>query len=207
MNNFLVLVPSEIEAEAIKELNLDMYIIGIGLVEAILNSYKIFIEKKPKLVFLTGLAGAYPKSNLDIGNIVVATEEIWVDFGRKYKIHYTLPENLFNSNSVSFDKRWIKKTSSILNECGLYSFSGPLATVCAASYDFQRAEFIEKKYHVLAENMEGFGVAKVAFQFNVNLIEIRIISNLLSEPEKEWNFEKALFRLNETWKCLINNWK
>lgn len=208
MSKPLVLVPTSLEAEVLKEFPLDIHLIGVGPVEATISSYEIFLKKKPFLAFLTGFAGAYPKSDLEIGSVVVATCEKFVDLGRKYETHFTsLPEHLFPINYCSLNHSYTEKLIYILEIHGFSPQAGPLATVCAATFDIKRANFIEKKFQVLAENMEGFGVAYSAKKLKVNLLEIRVISNLLKEPEKEWKIEKASQVLREVWECILQNWK
>ena len=208
MNKFSVLVPSEYEARVLEDLDIDLNIIGVGIIKAALSSYEIFLKKKPKLAFLTGWAGAYPETDLDIGDIVIASEEIWVDFGRKYPSHYTpLPEKLKICNSLKLDSHYAEKLIYLLDLCGFNAVSGPIATVCASSYDVKRALFFKNKYEVLAENMEGFGVAMAAKKCKIPFLEIRIISNLLENPENEWNFNKAAEILREVWKCIAQVWK
>ena len=208
MPNYPVLVPSEFEAEVLKDLGLEIYITGVGVINAALSSFELFLVKKPRIAFLTGWAGAYPETGLKPGDIVIATEEIWVDSGRKYPTHYSpLPEKLGFCNSISFSSNLVEKTSLLLNTCGFEVVWGPLATVCAASYDIKRAAFFQKKYQVLAENMEGFGVAIAAKKAKVSLVEIRVISNLLNKPDEDWDFPTASKRLKEVWECLLRNWK
>lgn len=208
MSKLLVLVPSSLEAEILRELPLEVYIIGIGPVESAISAYEIFLQKKPFLAFLTGFAGAYPKSNLEIGNVIVATCEKFVDLGRQYKTHFTpLPNYLYSLNYCSLNHAYTKKLIYLLEINGFSPQVGPLATVCSASFDAKRAHFIEKKFQVLAENMEGFGVAYSAQKLKVHLIEIRVISNLLREPEKKWEIERASQVLKEVWKCIIQDWK
>ncbi|HCP10641.1 MAG TPA: futalosine hydrolase, partial [Thermodesulfobacterium commune] len=62
--------------------------------------------------------------------------------------------------------------------------------------------FFRKEFNVVAENMEGFGVAKAAETFKVDLLEIRVISNLLESPEKPWDFQFASKVLREVVLCL-----
>ncbi len=208
MDKLLVLVPSEYEAQALKDLNIDLNITGVGIIKAALSSYEIFLKKKPKLAFLTGWAGAYPETDLDIGDIVIASEEIWVDCGRKYSTHYTpLPEKLKICNYIKLDSHYVEKLIYLLDLCGFNAVSGPIATVCASSYDVKRALFFKNKYEVLAENMEGFGVAVAAKKCKIPFLEIRVISNLLENPENEWDFNKAAEILREVWKCIVQVWK
>ncbi len=208
MSKLTVLVPSEFEAEVLKDLELDLNIIGFGPVESALCSYQILSTKKSKIVFLTGWAGAYPKTGLIIGDVVVATEEVFADFGRKYKTHYaSFPESFKVCNTLSLSHVFTEKAINLLEEAKFNVTSGTFATVCAATYDVDRAYFIREKYNAIAENMEGFGVAKACEKLNAYLVEIRVISNLLSQPEEDWDKKKASEVLKGVWKCIIKNWK
>ena len=51
MHKLTVFVPSESEAEVLKDLDLDLQIIGIGPIESALSSYEILLNKKTNLVF------------------------------------------------------------------------------------------------------------------------------------------------------------
>ncbi len=208
MSKLTVLVPSEFEADALKGLNLDLNIVGFGPVESALFSYQILLTEKPKIAFLTGWAGAYPETELAVGDVVVATQEVFADFGRKYKTHYaSFPENFKVCNTLSLSHAFTEKAINLLEEANFKVTAGIFATVCASTYDVDRAYFIREKYNAIAENMEGFGVAKACEKLNVYLVEIRVISNLLSQPEVDWDKKKASEVLKEVWKCIIKDWK
>ncbi len=203
-----MLVPSNLEAEFLKDLPLDLYIIGVGPVDAALSAYEIFLEKKPNIAFLTGFAGAYPQSEMQVGDVVVGTCEKFVDFGRKYETHITpLPENIPTWDYCPLTHIFTEKMIYFLEINGFNPNGGPLGTVCSATYDRKRAYFIGEKFQVLAENMEGFGVARAARRLKVFLLEIRVISNLLDQPEREWEIEKAGKVLREVWECIVRDWK
>lgn len=204
----LVLVPSELEASFLQDLPLEIEIIGIGPVEAALSAYELFQRRKPSLAFLTGFAGAYPQTDLDIGDVVVATCERFVDFGRIYGTHFVpFPEHVPSKDFCPLAHMFTEKLIYILEINGFNPQGGPLATVCAATYDVKRARFIAEKFQVLAENMEGFAVGRAARRSKVFLLEVRVISNSLSEPEREWEIERAGKRLREVWECLAREWK
>lgn len=204
----LVLVPSDLEAGFLKDLPIDMHVIGMGPVEAALNAFEIFQQKKPNLAFLTGFAGAYPQTDLNIGDVVVATCEKFVDFGRQYETHLvSFPEHILSTDYCPLTHVFTEKLIYLLEVNGFNPQGGPLATVCSATYDVKRARYIADKFQVLGENMEGFAVGRAARRSKVFLLELRVISNLLSEPEKEWEIEKAGKRLREVWECIIREWK
>ncbi len=203
-----LLIPSYLEAFILKDLKIDLNIIGIGPIESALSTYEILLKKKSKLVFLTGWAGAYPETELKIGDITIATCEIFADFGKKYETHFSsFPPNFEVCNILELNNPFIEKTVQLIENCNFSVNIGPLATVCSTTYDSKRAYFIKTKYNVLAENMEGFGVAKACEKLGVSLVEIRIISNLLATPNKEWDKNKANKVLRKVWECLIRNWK
>lgn len=202
----LILVPSEFEAEFLKDVDANIKVIGIGMVEAVISCFEIFSQIKDRektLVLLVGWAGAYPETDLKEGDVVIASKEIWVDFGRKFESGYQpLPEKLGTINSILFSEHIVKFLSKKLEECKIFPFIGALATVCATSCELKRSTFIRKTFEVLAENMEGFGVARVAQRLGVKFAEIRVISNLLEFPEKPWKIEEAGKKLREVVKCL-----
>lgn len=208
MFKYPVLVPSEIEAKFIEDLPLNLQIIGMGPVESALSAYEIFSNQRPSLAFLTGFAGAYPETDLRIGDVVVATCERFADFGRLYSTHFvSFPNHLPSTDMCPLTHIFTEKLIYILEINGFEPQGGPLATVCSATYDPKRARYIGEKFQVLAENMEGFAVARAARRAKVFLLEVRVISNLLSEPEKDWDIEKAGKKLREVWECLIKEWK
>lgn len=204
----LVLVPSKFEAEALKDIDADIRVIGVGMLEAGISCFEIFSKIKDRektLALLVGWAGAYPETNLKEGDVVIASEEIWVDFGRKFENGYQpLSEKLETINSISFSEEIVKFLSRKLEGCKLSPFIGALATVCATSYELKRSYLIRKTFEVLAENMEGFAVARVAQRLGVRLAEIRVISNLLAFPGKPWKIEEAGKNLREVVRCLTS---
>ncbi len=204
----LVLVPSELEKEALEGLPLEIEVVGVGPVDSALNAHAVFLNKKPTLAFLTGFAGAYPNSELRVGDVVVGTCERHADLGRAYPTHLVpLPEALGVKDYCPLAHVFTEKLIYLLELNGFYPQAGPLATVCSATYDVRRAKAIEERFQVLAENMEGFGVARAARKAKVPLLEVRIISNFLAKPEEPWDLEKAKKRLHEVWECIVQNWK
>jgi len=201
----LFLVPSSLEEEVLKMCGLSSHIIGIGLLEAGLNTFELLLNNKEEnsLVILVGIGGSYDKEEADIGEVAVATYEVWADFGRCYPTHYQLlPPKIAPLTKISFNSPLVDKCAELLNQAGFSVKLGGFATVSACSFNSQRALFIKRKYEVILENMEGFAVAYACLKLKVPFLEVRVVSNLLSEPEKPWSFEKALTVLKEVASCL-----
>ncbi|MDK2861782.1 MAG: futalosine hydrolase [Thermodesulfobacterium sp.] len=197
------LVPSEFEASSLSGLDVKYGLTGIGLVEASLTSILLFQKQPNQRFVLIGWAGGYPDTGLKEGDIVIASKEVWVDFGRRHKDRYEgLPDKLKVRREIEFNPVLIERVENLLKTKGFRPIVGPMATVCATSYDPERSLFFRKEFNVVAENMEGFGVAKAAETFKVDLLEIRVISNLLESPEKPWDFQFASKVLREVVLCL-----
>lgn len=199
------LVPSEFEASALSGLDVKYGLTGIGLVEASLTSILLFQKQPNQRFVLIGWAGGYPDTGLKEGDIVIASKEVWVDFGRCYKDRYEgLPDKLKVKREIEFNPVLTERAENLLKAKGFRPVVGPMATVCATSYDPERSLFFRNQFNVIAENMEGFGVAKAAETFKVALLEIRVISNLLESPDKPWDFQVASKVLREVVLCLKN---
>ncbi len=206
----LVLVPSEFEYEIVKDFSsiFEVYVTGVGVVEAGLSALEIFYREKPGFAILTGWAGAYPESGLNTGDVVLATREVFADFGRKHKTHCSFfPSKIASVFSCDLNHPFTEKIMYLLEAGGFNPVSGTFATVCLASYHIERAKIIEKRFSAIAENMEGYGVARAGEKTGVYVTELRIISNLLNSPEQDWDFQKAKERLREVWKWLAENLK
>ena len=201
--NVLILIPSQLEYNALedlfKKLGFEVEKCGVGVVHSAIQSYKILKKYKPEIVILTGLAGGYPEKGLCIGDIIIASKEIWADAGKKEKGSYNkLSDELEMITEITVSKD-ILNFFHMPKEITIKI--GAMCTVCACSYEEQRAIDFSKKYNALAENMEGFGVALSAKELGIPFAEVRAISNLLGDCNNFWDIEKAFKNLSFFWKC------
>ncbi len=201
----LVLVPTELEARPLREKGLEVSIIGMGPVEAALRSVLLLQEHRRGPVVLTGIGGAYPRSGLEVGDLAVASCEFFGDLGVCYQfIETDFSEALPIDKECPLHHPLVEKALSILEEEDFEVNYGPFVTVCCATRDPVRAEFLATRYRgALVENMEGFAVARAAQEFGLPLFEIRAVSNLLTQPERPWQIEEALERVTEALLCLV----
>ncbi len=82
----LVLVPTAAEAAGIE----DAIICGVGMAEVAVTLAKI-LRRRPRMVILTGIAGAYPESGLEVGDCVAVTSEHIGGLPTKYSKTYECP--------------------------------------------------------------------------------------------------------------------
>ncbi len=199
----LILVPTDIEAKPLIEAGLRVDIVGVGPVEAAIGAMEALSKRPSSVAFLVGLAGAYPDTDLLCGQLVLATEEHFADLG----VCYPLTEGPLCGpfpvpTFCDLKKPFLEKIIFLLQEAGFDPEVGPLVTVSCVTRDYQRARRFRLRYDALAENMEGFAVARVAQKLGVTLIELRAISNLVAYPEAPWEVEKALNNVKEALLCL-----
>ena len=130
----------------------------------------------PKLIVNIGIAGAYPGSNLTIGDIVLGSSEVYGDLG------FALPEppyfrpitqSPFGDFYATPYPLWIPAQIDV-----------PIGRGCTVSTctgtDLQ-GHHRQELYQAYFETMEGAAVAQIGAQWGVPVCEIRSISNLAAD--------------------------
>jgi futalosine hydrolase len=200
---------------------------GIGKVNAA-HSATCIIEHFPVRVIVNiGVGGAYPGSELNTGDIALASKEICGDEGvitskgwesfRKIGIPLVSHGNKKYFNEFLLDKKLlIKVKDSIpsnpsLKKGGWGDFqikSGPFITVSAATGTRKRAIELEKRFDAICENMEGAAIAQVCTIYKIPLLEIRGISNIAGVRDKrKWDLELASYNCQKTFMSLLTYYK
>jgi futalosine hydrolase len=179
---------------------------GIGKVNAARAATSV-IEGFPVHTMVNlGIGGAYPGAGLSLGDIAIASQEIygdegvagsggWADMkaigmpvlqrGRK-KYFNEFPLNLHHS----LFKKWKKRGG--LRQGDFHITSGNFVTVSTVSGTHKRAMALRRRFHAICENMEGAAIAQVCTLYNVPLVEVRGISNIAGVRDKrKWDIEGA----------------
>lgn len=181
---------------------------GMGKVNAAHAATLIISQHRPALIVNFGIGGAYPSAGLAIGDVAVATKEIYADEGiwtaeglqtldatgiPLLRLGHRSFFNEFPLNSRRTGKLPGKKLIACWGKnIGINIKTGPFATVSACTGTQQRAEEIERRFGVICENMEGAAVAHICALYGTPLIEIRGISNIVEERNRaSWNIDTA----------------
>jgi futalosine hydrolase len=198
---------------------------GIGKVNAA-HVATIICEQYPLQIIVNfGVGGAYPDSGLEVGQIAVATSEIYGDEGViepqgwHDMEHIGIPvvekqgQNFYNKFSV--DPDLVQKFQTAIKLMNIKSVAGPFVTVSTSSGTTERALELESRFGGICENMEGAALAHICAIYNVSFVEIRGISNIVENRNKEkWdlslaslNCQKALLNVitKLTWLGLTHN--
>ncbi len=187
---------------------------GIGDVNAAHSATSIIEHFPIRCIINAGIGGAYPRSQLKIGDVAVALKEIYADKGiisargqeglKKIGIPLVRIGNKKYFNEFLFDKRLIEKTLNLFqytkddlknppspsfSKGGMGGFlskikSGNFVTVSSATGTTKRAVEIEKRLNAVCENMEGAAIAQVCTIYKIPMLEIRGISNIVGKRDK-----------------------
>lgn len=178
---------------------------GIGRTNAAAATTAAILSDGPfAWVISAGVAGALPKSNLSIGDIVVANKCVYFEeglqttggFQNMTKMGFSLGN--FNGNEVPVDSWMLEKLGSL-------GIVAPIATVATCSGTDEHAALVQKRTHCACEAMEGAAVVHAANRVSAPAIEIRAISNTTGNRDsQEWNIELALKNLGDTVHNSIN---
>lgn len=150
-------------------------ITGIGKVNAAISSTIVFQNLPIKKALISGIAGAYPNSGLNIGEIAVAQKEINADEGLLRTCNDRLNSFLFLS---------IEEINLEIPQSLRKLKKGTFLTVSSCTGNLKRANFLERKFNAVCENMEGFAIVKAAQYFNIPTVEIRAISNFVKSRRR-----------------------
>ena len=188
---------------------------GIGKVNAAHSATALLENFRIRYVVNIGAGGAYPGSGLDIGDIAIATKEIYGDEGvitpkgwkdiKEIGIPFVRAGKKKYFNEFPMDMELIKKTVKRLiahrpephgsghNVSRIaHIASGNFITVSSASGTFKKASELERRFNAICENMEGAAIAHVCTIYGIHMLEVRGISNIAGVRDKrKWDLKLA----------------
>lgn len=181
---------------------------GPGKVNAAHSATLLLENHDIERLILFGIGGAYERSGMDIGDIAIAETENYGEEGvltsdgwkpmdfigipllKKEKEYY---------NSYPMDSKLSRQAVVASKNCGFNVRSGNFITVSMCSGTQLAGESQRKRFNGLCENMEGAAVAQICTMYDIPMVEIRGISNIIEERDmNRWNIEKASANCNKT---------
>ena len=168
---------------------------GIGKAGAAAAATVLLEFCRPAAVFVLGCGGAYPGSSLGVGDLALATEEVYGDEGvlapegffdlqhlglstieregRKYFNRYPCDSELLQSA-----RPLVEQTAAAV---GKRMAAGPVVTVSTCSGTSAAGLELARRTGGICENMEGAAVAQICALHGTPFLEIRGISNLTED--------------------------
>lgn len=156
---------------------------GIGAMLMAMQLTRILTELRPEAVILCGCGGCYPDGGLAIGDLVLASSEIYGDCGVTTDsgfiplVQLNIPQQthfapLFQQ-SYQLDTPLYQRAVQLLPQ----AHCGPFVTVNNCSGTPELSRQLQQQTAGICENMEGAAAAQVCAEFTCPLIEVRGISN------------------------------
>ena len=177
--------------------HIDFLVTGIGTVATAFQLGRKLQNHDYQLVINAGVAGAYNKNELNLGDVVNVVCEQFSDIGAEDKDGSFIDffqNGLINPNESPF------QNAELLNLAGAEFDFLPLAKGITRNTTSGFLPNIEKlkSYNADVETMEGAAFFYVCLQLEVNFLQIRAISNYVEARNRDnWKMKEAIEKLNE----------
>ncbi len=193
---------------------------GMGKVNAA-HTATLLAHRKPDLLVIFGVGGAYPSSGAKIGDVALAKEEIAGDEGvltlEGFKDTEFIGIPLIDTAaSVIYTtypaaetplRRALKTLASRQKTDEGHVHVGTFVTLSTCTGTSVRARDLEHRYHGLCENMEGAAAAHVAELHGIPWIEVRGISNVVEDRDlQKWDIPRAAQAAQHAVWLIVEGW-
>jgi futalosine hydrolase len=180
------------------DLQLDFLITGVGSINTTYALMKHLQVKKPDVIIMAGIAGAFDQS-LKLGDVVAVKQEALADLGVQEKDGYkdVFELKLLAANEFPFKQKKLTNPFKVLMERTKLPTVGSV-TINQITSSKKTAALYEAKYKAKIENMEGAAFHLVCIKENIPFVQIRSISNYVGERNKQkWKLKEAVQNLNK----------
>jgi futalosine hydrolase len=193
---------------------------GVGKANAASASTAALMTYRPELVINFGCAGAFPQAELALGDLVLASEEIFGDEGvatpetfldlEKLGLPLLARQDPPLFNRLSLASSWLSPARDALSATSSRRRcqwrSGPVVTVSTGSGNRADSDNLRHRTGALCENMEGSAIALVCHRFATEMVEIRGISNWTGDRDPAaWDLPLACSAAEEACNSLIEH--
>ncbi|NLB63534.1 MAG: hypothetical protein GX801_05430 [Fibrobacter sp.] len=210
----LAVVPSEIEfaqlAPAIEQCGWQGRQIGVGIYDSA-RGLLAFLEQSVgnkeqnggilqqniSAVLLMGIAGAYPESGLNIGEIVRVDSALLGDIGARAASGEKIPGTQIGASNKKQKSSPLSQAPGVLLEKLTSLASATSLTVVSATGTAQEAQERYAQDAPTIEEMEGCLLALYCEFYKIPFYHVRAISNMVGPRDlKSWRMDLALANLN-----------
>ena len=184
--------------------NIDVLITGIGLTATTYSLMRQLRLKKPELVIQAGVGGCFDTS-IPLGQVVVVKQEAIAD---QSVIELNQLKTLFDLKLVPqdqypFKKGWLINNNEVLKKPSLRKVKG--ISVNEITTSKQKVKFYNETFNPVVESMEGAALHYVCLMEKIPFIQLRAISNYITERnKKKWNMKESITNLNKEIIKLLN---
>jgi futalosine hydrolase len=161
---------------------------GVGPVNAAFAVTKFLMENRVGCVVVCGVGGAYPGSDLAVGDVVCAESETYGDLGAES------PDGFLDMQALGFPV--IDGVNPLFNRLPLDLFPvarrAPFVTCATCTGTNAKAASLVARTGGVVESMEGAAVVHVARLMGVKVGEVRGISNAVGNRDRgQWRLRES----------------
>lgn len=162
----------------------------------------------PRFVLQFGLGGALPSTapaaGAKVGDLVVATREIYADTGTSspsgwisasdLRLPIALVDGRELGNVFDLDQRMASAAVSAIEAAtSTRVVAGPCVTVSRISGTTAEGDELAARWGAIAESMEGAAAAHTCALYGIPLLEVRGISNMVVDRDRlSWRVDEAV---------------
>lgn len=98
-----------------------------------------------------------------------------------------------NQCSFNLKNSLLAEAENALNIHNITYKKGSFVTVNSCTGTAQRGNFLQRQFNAICENMEGAALARVCDLYNLPMMEVRCVSNMVENRDKsKWQIEEAI---------------
>lgn len=194
---------------------------GIGKSNAAAAATTLLCGCQPEALINIGCGGAYASSELEVGDLALASAEVFADEGSDSESGFLDLEELDLPlcqlgetslyNRLPTNSRLFASAHDVLerfaDKSGIRLATGPFVTVSTCTGTDQQGEKRSSYSAGICENMEGAAIALMAIRFGTPFLEFRGISNLAGKRNREkWDLSGACQIAQRALLALLQKW-
>lgn len=194
---------------------------GVGKANAAAATALLVEHLRPEAVICFGCAGAFPGSGLQVGDLALATEEIYGDEGVETAAGFLDMQALGFALVESGGEKWFNRFPAdpelVAHAHRIAARSaaaprrvavGPLVTVSACSGTSAGGQRLAARTGGVGENMEGAAVAQICARTGTPWLEVRGISNLVEDRDlSRWDLPAAAAAAQQAVRAVLAGWR
>lgn len=181
----------------------EILITGVGVPATIYSLHKKLQQNSTDIVIQAGIAGSF-ENDIGLGEVTLVKQDTFADIGMEENDKFTdlFQAGLADKNAFPFHDGWLVNPNAIFTHSLLRAVKAITINKVSDS-ELQKQQAITN-FAPQIESMEGAALHYVCLQENTPFIQLRSISNYVSERDKSrWKMKEAIANLNIELRNLI----
>lgn len=197
---------------------LRIVVTGPGVLNTVQAVTACVENARPLLMLQTGCGGGFRQLGMAKGDIAVATAEVdvhlGIETGRPHEPLLAMPFPVLESCGKKFQAEYpldpnlartaFLRLKAVFGPQGIGVHQGPFVTGSTVTGSEERGMFLFRTFSPCMESMEGAAAAFLSHYYQLPLLEIRCVSNLVGKRDlSEWELSIACRRAGQAAADLI----